>query len=115
MKVLVCGGRDYEDESAIQKALDERHRVISFTHLIHGDCSGADRIAAKWARVHGVQPVACEALWNFGRSAGPIRNRRMLELSPDLVIAFPGGIGTADMMRQAREANIDVWQPTSQV
>jgi hypothetical protein len=37
-----------------------------------------------------------------GRAAGPRRNQRMLEdFRPDLVVAFPGGRGTAYMVRRA--------------
>jgi hypothetical protein len=32
-----------------------------------------------------------------GRAAGPIRNQKMPEEKPELVVAFPGGRGTADM------------------
>jgi hypothetical protein len=45
----------------------------------------------------------------LGRKAGPIRNERMLtEGKPDLVVAFPGGRGTAHMTRLAREAGVEV-------
>jgi hypothetical protein len=37
-----------------------------------------------------------------GPAAGPIRNQRMLDWGPDLVVAFAGGKGTADMVRRAR-------------
>lgn len=44
-----------------------------------------------------------------GRQAGPLRNARMLaEGRPDAVIAFPGGKGTADMVRKARAAGLPV-------
>jgi hypothetical protein len=44
-----------------------------------------------------------------GRAAGPIRNKQMLEEGkPDLVVAFPGGQGTANMMSQVREAGVRV-------
>ena len=47
-----------------------------------------------------------------GRSAGPIRNQAMLdEGRPDLVVAFPGHHGTADIVRRARAAGIKVRQP----
>jgi hypothetical protein len=59
------------------------------------------------------QDIPCSvymADWDgLGRKAGPIRNQRMLdEGKPDLVIAFPGGRGTADMVRRAREAGVEV-------
>jgi len=35
----------------------------------------------------------------LGKKAGPLRNQRMLdEGKPDLVVAFPGGGGTKDMV-----------------
>jgi hypothetical protein len=54
-------------------------------------------------------PVAVMADWSIGRKAGPIRNQRMLdEHAPDLVVAFPGGRGTADMVRRARKSGVEV-------
>jgi UDP-N-acetylmuramoylalanine-D-glutamate ligase len=51
-------------------------------------------------------PADCET---HGRSADPIRNRRTLdEGKPDLVVAFPGGRGTAHMVSQARAAGVRV-------
>ena len=113
MKVLVCGGRGLTDEALVHRILDEQHRVIAFTHLIHGNATGADQLADKWAHSHGVQRVSCPADWSHhGRGGGPIRNQRMIELRPDLVIAFPGGAGTANMVAQARDANIQVLEVT---
>ena len=44
----------------------------------------------------------------YGKKAGPLRNQQMLEEGkPDLVVAFPGGNGTADMVRRAKKANIE--------
>jgi len=50
------------------------------------------------------------AKWSkHGRAAGPIRNQEMIdECKPDLVVAFPGGRGTADMVRRAKAAGIRV-------
>ena len=45
----------------------------------------------------------------YGKSAGPLRNQRMIdEGKPDLVVAFPGGVGTADMISRAKAYNISV-------
>lgn len=41
-----------------------------------------------------------------GRAAGPRRNNRTL--GPDLVVAFPGGKGTADMVARARAKGVRV-------
>jgi hypothetical protein len=57
--------------------------------------------------------VWCEvyrAEWStHGRSAGPRRNALMLDRErPVLVVAFPGGTGTRDMVRRARAAQVPV-------
>ena len=109
MNVLVCGGRDYNNARFIHQELSRIHSDRPFSLLIHGDARGADKWSDQWAELNGVQPVACKALWHkFGRRAGPLRNRSMLKLKPHLVLAFPGGDGTADMVRIARESGIAV-------
>jgi hypothetical protein len=78
--------------------------------LIHGAARGADSLAAAWAHDCHVPQLGVRADWNkHGRAAGPIRNQIMLdEGKPHLVIAFPGGTGTADMVRRARAAKVRV-------
>lgn len=110
MRVLVTGGRDFGDRELLFGALDRLHAVHGFTALIHGDANGADRLSGEWAGARGVSVEVHPADWKkHGRAAGPIRNQKMLEEKPDLVVAFPGGRGTADMVRRAREAGIEVF------
>lgn len=112
MKILVCGGRDYTDREAVFAAFDRVHAKQPITLLIHGAARGADALADDWARARGVPREPHPADWaKHGRSAGPRRNWRMLEAGPDGVVAFPGGRGTADMVRQARAAGVPVWDP----
>ncbi len=108
-RVLVCGGRDYTDWDVLWDYLNARLSEWGFLVLIHGDARGADRLADAWAIEHGVQPAACRANWRrWPRAAGPTRNNRMLTLQPQACIAFPGGTGTADMVRQCEAARIQV-------
>jgi YspA, cpYpsA-related SLOG family len=110
MKVLVTGGRDFADAALLAAALDSIHAEQSISLLIHGDPRGADRLAAAWADVRQIPLLAFPADWNaHGRAAGFIRNARMLaEASPELVIAFPGGKGTAHMVGVAIKAGVPV-------
>ena len=109
-KVLVCGGRNYgKMVYETMGPLNRLHVKYEFTHVIHGAQRGADTMAGDWAERNGIHAVPVKALWGrYGNAAGPIRNQRMLELGPDLVVAFPGGSGTADMVRRAKAANIQV-------
>ena len=114
MRVLVCGGRDYADADRMATVLDALHATAPFTALIYGMARGADDLAKMWATARGVGRLGFPAQWEkYGKQAGPMRNARMLEKGkPDLVIAFPGGRGTADMMRQAKAAGVPVQQVT---
>ena len=114
MRVLVCGGRDYNNADYMRKVLDDMHAVTPFDILIYGMARGADDMAKMWATARGVGRLGFPAQWEkYGKQAGPMRNARMLEKGkPDLVIAFPGGRGTADMMRQAKAAGVPVQQVT---
>lgn len=107
MKLLVTGGRDFADEAMVKRVLDVLHTKHSFTLLIHGDASGLDRLAGAWAKTAGIEVLACPADWKrHGRGAGPIRNKAMLDHKPELLVAFPGGKGTADMVKQAEKAGL---------
>lgn len=108
MKVLVCGGRDYNDFDAVNEALT--YHAFEADWIIHGGARGADSLAGEWAALVGIATDVFVADWKtHGRAAGPVRNQRMLEEGkPDLVIAFPGGRGTADMVRRAKSAGVKV-------
>lgn len=110
MKILVCGGRDYQNGAVVWRELDAIHAATPITALMQGGASGADRLAKEWAATKPeIQRYVCHAYWwKFGPRAGPIRNRRMIEWKPDLVVAFPGGKGTQNMITLAREAGIEV-------
>lgn len=127
MRVLVCGGREYGEVPAgcpaeqyrfyarkaekerflLEETLYVQDRETRFSALIHGGAAGADRWAKYWAQR---QPIRIEQYlpdWTKGKSAGPLRNQRMIEEGkPDLVIAFPGGRGTADMVSRAKKAGV---------
>jgi hypothetical protein len=108
VRVLVCGGRDFDNPDWLSCSLGELSRGAGWTVVIEGGARGADRQAREWALANGLDVQTFEADWHVhGRRAGPIRNQRMLEEGqPDLVVAFPGGHGTANMVRQAEARGI---------
>jgi hypothetical protein len=113
VRLLVCGGRDYSDRERLFRILDAAMRGLTFEVLIHGGATGADALAADWAKARGVKPLPfpiSKADWDrYGKGAGPRRNEKMLrEGAPTLVIAFPGKDGTADMVRRAKAAGLRV-------
>ena len=114
MKLLVCGGRDFIDAKKLHTVLDRLHkdrlRFNPPTQIIQGVAMGADLMARAWAIQHSYEILDYPADWKkHGRAAGPIRNQQMLdEGKPDLVVAFPGKTGTADMVRRAKAAGVEV-------
>jgi hypothetical protein len=107
MKILVCGGRAFHDHRKLFEVLDS---IPNITHLVHGGATGADALAGQWAVERRIPCDVYHANWrSYGRAAGPIRNAQMLrEAKPDLVLAFPGGRGTANMVELAEKAGVKV-------
>lgn len=105
-RVIVCGGRDYYDRTRIWEELDE----LAPAEVAQGGATGADILARDWCAARGVRCFTYQASWEReGRSAGPRRNQRMLDdFRPSMVLAFPGGVGTADMVVRAHRGRVPV-------
>lgn len=92
------------------------HRLAQLprdTIIVSGAAKGADTHAEWAAEELQMDCVIFPADWDrFGRAAGPIRNRQMLDQKPDLVIAFHSDLskskGTADTVREAKRRGIKV-------
>jgi len=126
--VLVCGGRNYSNKSSVDTVLDGMYETHGAIRLVQGGATGADKLAREWCarqtyKLHSMVNVPAD--WNdvshpkavirmrngkpYNAAAGPIRNQRMLDENPiDVVLAFPGGRGTADMVKRATAAGIHV-------
>ena len=117
--LIVCGGRDYDDAACVRRVLNglaADHGSLPLV-LRHGNATGADTLADFWASARGVTRAAYPANFypngKLDRSAGPRRNAVMLaaavkEGAPVVVVAFPSGRGTADMVRKAKAAGVPV-------
>jgi YspA, cpYpsA-related SLOG family len=123
-RVLVCGGRWWNDQARVDAVLDQLHAEIGIAVLIQGGQQttvrrdgqmvsfGADYQAKVWAEKRGVLCIKEPAHWDVhGKAAGSIRNSRMLRLhKPDLGVAFPGQNGTFDMVSKMRAAGVPVYE-----
>ncbi|KKK70865.1 hypothetical protein LCGC14_2919710 [marine sediment metagenome] len=110
MKVIVCGDRHWIGWAAIKRELE---RLPSDTVIIHGAAKGADTIAGVLGVRMGLEVRVYPAEWEqFGRAAGAIRNKWMLDARPNLVLAFHNDIrrsrGTANMIGIARKKGVEV-------
>lgn len=125
MRVLITGGRLATlkklgiDAGAMHCLVVKTLNVISACGqreitIIHGGANGIDSMADSWASAtrtkKEVYPVTPEEWEKLGKAAGSIRNGFMLTKEPDLVLAFPGGNGTADMVVRAEAAKVKVFK-----
>jgi len=119
MRVIICGSRATEfllPCSTEATWLDQLNAQYQFSEVITGGQYGIDTCAKEWAFTRGIDVVVFYANWRkYARSAGPLRNKTMLaylirspRVEPVMVIAFPGGKGTASMCELARGAGVDV-------
>ena len=109
--LLVCGGRSFADDRLLETALDALvARLGAPALVVAGGAAGADTLAIRWAARRKFKRRVEPADWAaHGKAAGPIRNQKMLDLyRPGVVVAFPGGVGTADMVRRSRLAGAEV-------
>lgn len=114
--IIVTGGREYWDRTTVNNIL---HTVIETARswnkdrrvmVYYGDATGTDEIANEYVLLRMVYDKRISyqkhfADWTrYGRAAGPIRNAVMFAAArPDIVVAFPGGTGTANMVSIARK------------
>jgi hypothetical protein len=118
--VLVTGGRKY-GVGETKKALEERNQIYKTMDAIRahygeilvvaGGAPGLDSLVSElWCKDKAVHCAVVRAIWHkLGPQAGPIRNAFMLVLRPDVCVHFPGGPGTADMVKKAQEAGIPTY------
>lgn len=112
IRVLCCGGRNYNDLRFVILKLDELRSLHGELFIIHGGANGADTLCGQWAAERGFPVAVVPANWKFhDKKAGALRNGWMLELLPNIVVAFPGGYGTSNMIMQAKKLSIPVWEP----
>lgn len=109
-RVLVSGDRFWEDGELIRYHLEKLKKQHDDLELIVGDCSGADTYAKNSAIDLEIPYREFKANWNEGARGGPIRNQKMVNCDPNVVLAFHDNIdfsrGTKDCVRKAQKRSI---------
>ncbi len=110
-RVLICGSRRYRNAANIERYV---RGLDAGTVVIHGGAQGADTLAGLYARRHGLKVEEYPADWGrYGRGAGSVRNRQMLDQGqPTEIVAFvadpTNSPGTANMVLQALARGLPV-------
>lgn len=103
--IAFTGGRTCSNDSDVYCLL----RVLNPDTVFVGDADGLDRLVRTFCKHLNIPYTVFKADWGeHGRAAGPIRNKEMLQSGANILIAFPGGKGTENCVKQAKELGITV-------
>lgn len=111
MKAVISGGRDIHITREGEEALYKIFACYDIKTIANGMARGVDKDAYDIAKKAGVDIFEFPAEWNkYGKSAGPIRNRQMLDfVGPcSILIVFDGGDGTKGIEEEAINRNMAV-------
>ena len=114
-RVLVTGSREWTDFTFIRRMLDVADVRVGPIRLVHGGARGADQLAASAQRLnHPTWPIEEHlADWSlYGKVAGMVRNRHMVDLGADLCLAFilDGSRGATMCADLAEKSGIETWR-----
>ena len=102
MRVAVCGGKEFMAKYLIGSVLLSLHRNSHISELLIGNCRGVDAIVAKWAERTGIPVSYYNSDWlAYGADADDVRNQILLAECPDIIVLFPGGKRTHDLLNKA--------------
>jgi hypothetical protein len=123
MRIVVSGDRDWSDEETVAEVLEYCLLIAEESgeelEVIHGnqgkkDGTGLDKMAGRIAKNLGAKVTAVPAEWDrYPRgAAGPIRNKKMLDMDPSFLIAFHADLkssrGTKNCVKEALKRKIPV-------
>ncbi len=105
-RLIIAGGRDFDNYEALEKAVDYLLSNISDEIVIVcGKARGADTLGERYAKEHGYKVLYFPADWDgLGRRAGIVRNEEMAQ-NADALVAFWDGEsrGTKNMIETAQK------------
>lgn len=107
MKVIIAGGRDFNDYELLKAELNLILciRVMrEDLEILSGGAKGADALGEQYAKEYNVPVKRFPADWNkYGKSAGPIRNTEMAKYAEGCIVFWDGkSKGTKNMIETAR-------------
>jgi hypothetical protein len=117
MKLIIAGCRKFKDVSQMRHILEANINKWELKEVVCGGAEGVDTIAAGWAQSYKVPVTYFLAEWKkYGRSAGPIRNKKMAEYADQLLAIWDGSSkGTKNMIEEMSKLNkpvkIILWAP----
>ncbi|NDB68395.1 MAG: DUF2493 domain-containing protein [Methylocystaceae bacterium] len=115
-RLLICGGRDFghtiEERADAFFFLDRLNARYKISVVIEGGAIGADAVGRSWAKERLIECISHFAAWDiYGHQVEPIHNQQLLDQTkPTLVVVFPGGSGTQDMLQRSAQAGLPIFE-----
>jgi len=109
IKVIVCGGRDFDDYKLLENTLDRLYADKEI-QVVSGHAAGADILGEMYAKKFGLELKKFPAKWSkFGAMAGPVRNAEMADYANHCVAFWDGkSSGTRNMIKTAKQRGLIV-------
>ena len=109
MKIIISGGRTFNDYDLLSKSCDKAFSKLTEIEIVSGTANGADKLGERYAKEKGLTLKQLPADWTKGKSAGYKRNEEMAKYA-DALIAFWDGKskGTGHMIDLAKKYNLKV-------
>lgn len=109
MRVIIAGGRDYNNYETLLDAVEESGFRIDV--VVSGGAAGVDHLGEIYAAEMNLKLAVFNADWStHGRAAGPIRNRKMSENADALIAIWDGkSRGTKNMIETATKKGLFVY------
>ena len=110
MKVIIAGGRNFNDYETLKSVCDKTLKYCTNIEIVSGTARGADILGEQYAKEKGYKIIQFPADWDtHGKSAGYIRNAEMAKYA-DGLIAFwdEKSKGTKHMIDLAKKELLQV-------
>ncbi len=100
MKTIIAGCRGFNDYNLLKEKVDYYRKDHVISEVVSGTARGADYLGEEYANENGIPIKSFPADWdNYGKAAGPIRNRQMAEYADVLIAVWDGkSKGTNNMI-----------------
>ena len=114
LRIIVAGSRTFNDYDLLESTLSDYLKENNNVTIISGAAKGADQLGERFARKYRYNLKYFPAQWDmYGKSAGPIRNRKMAEYAAEergVLFAFWDGKsrGTKSMIDLAKKSGLEV-------
>ena len=110
-RVIIAGTRTFDDYSLLREYADYKlSKVADSIEIVSGGAQGADALGERYAKEKGYSLRVFPADWaQYGRSAGPMRNKQMADYADALLAYWDGkSKGTLNMIEEARARGLKV-------